>query len=1191
LIVGLHDAATLDISNGSIVDNSFESYIGRLAGSDGTVTVRDTGSLFNVSSDLAVGYEGTGRLVIENGALVSVGRRTMLGYRGGTGTLTLDGGTLDTGGFLSPIDALLGTGTVNTGGIVSDLDLVFDATTSLQQQVLLNSLPGQNVTLNIDVTKANAVAMGAGYAGAGSLTIADGVQIQNRRGFIGYLAGSNGSVNVAGAGSQWTNASLLEIGTGGAGSLTISDGGLVNAQAIYAGKEAGGTGEILVTGSGSVLNVSAEVQLGFEGSGAMRIEDGGMVDVDVRTLLTPGLGSLNLDNGTLKTGGLFAAAQAITGTGTIQAASIVSDMDFVFDATNGLQQQWVLDALPGQNVLIDLDASVAENNRDMGAGLAGFGSLTIADGVVLKSDKGFLGYNAGSQGTGTVTGAGSQWHATKHLYIGSSGAGTLRIEDGGEVFAESLTLAEYAGATSDVTVTGVGSQMTAYDSFFIGKHADATLRILDGGSVVVRDGGSDVLAQTRVAYAAGVSGTIRVDGSGSRFVIEETRNDFNLGDVGTGQLIITNGGSATISSDSFFANAADSMADVRIDGPGSRLHLERRADFGVAGHATVDVSAGAELSTRSGFLLGITADSSGTLNVSGPNTRMNVSGGINLGIAGAASLNIDQAAIATLGTNLVIGSSTGANASVMLQGVGSQLVVAHDITIARGNDTTAVFEVLDSGYVGSEAASIGNGYNASGTAIVSGSGSLWNIERDLTLARNSGGTLRIEDGAVVNARGLTSTYYTTNTGSFETFATIHLDNGTLNTGGILASANRLRGNGTINTYGFVADADLVFDAPGLTTASIVYDTLPDQNVTINLDTVRSLDYPVSTFLGVGYTEAGSLTIENGSAIESVYGHLGYRSGATGTAVVRGSNSQWNVLNTLKFGERGEGKLDILDGASVTGTDVYIGDQAGSTGSVLLEGSNSHWRLYGVLRVGHHGEGSLTIRDGVTLFNREQSTYPGADYTRIGDAAGSGTITVQGQGSKLTTPYLQVGRGAAGQLNILDGGVVNADVQAATIHQGQVRGAIFFDDGTLNTDTLIAPGSTHSGVGTIHTVSYLTDVDMFFSGTGLGQGILERTPGERIVINVDASTPGNGSQDITAGYIESGSISIENGAEVFSRQGYAGLQARSHGVITVTGSGSHWYTTGSIYVGLLGTGALNLRDRYTQKSICQRSQRD
>ena len=58
------------------------------------------------------------------------------------------------------------------------------------------------------------------------------------------------------------------------------------------------------------------------------------------------------------------------------------------------------------------------NSRDMYVGESGSGTLSITGGgLVSNAEIGYVGYNSGSTGRVTVTGAGSTWNSSSDLYI------------------------------------------------------------------------------------------------------------------------------------------------------------------------------------------------------------------------------------------------------------------------------------------------------------------------------------------------------------------------------------------------------------------------------------------------------------------------------------------------------------------------------------------------------------------------------------------------------------------------------------------------------------------------------------------------------------------------------------------------------------------------------------------------------
>ena len=128
----------------------------------------------------------------------------------------------------------------------------------------------------------------------------------------------------------------------------------------------------------------------------------------------------------------------MTGTATVNAKGIVSDgYNFVFDSPGSLVQTVPITDSQSGTVTVNLDLSTAPaNNGPLGAGNAGNASMTITNGQTVQSTGGYFGFRAGSNGTATVSGAGTYWNLTSSSYplaIGSNGTGSLSVTGGATV--------------------------------------------------------------------------------------------------------------------------------------------------------------------------------------------------------------------------------------------------------------------------------------------------------------------------------------------------------------------------------------------------------------------------------------------------------------------------------------------------------------------------------------------------------------------------------------------------------------------------------------------------------------------------------------------------------------------------------------------------------------------------------------
>ena len=349
-----------------------------------------------------------------------------------------------------------------------------------------------------------------GYEGDGALEITDGGSVTYTASYVGYEAGSHGAVTVSGAGSTWTNSWLipsattdLYVGYEGDGALEIADAGVVSNTSGYIGYESGSGGAVTVSGAGSTWTNSEGLCIGRYGNGTLTIADGGLVEVvgDTYTAkYADSAGVVNFDNGTLTTGGFLGV---VSGTGTINTKGLVIDADLLFDTNHGLTQTATLDG-PGRNIKVNLDV---DGSRSMGVGYGGNGSMQILDGLTVPSTSGYLGYQFGSTGVVTVSGAESAW-IHNDLYVGYGGDGRLEITSGAAVMSKRSYIGYETGSTGVVTVDQTGSTWYSSDSVHIGQYGDGVVSITDSGAVTNRK-------DSRIGHYSGSSGVVTVSGSGA----------------------------------------------------------------------------------------------------------------------------------------------------------------------------------------------------------------------------------------------------------------------------------------------------------------------------------------------------------------------------------------------------------------------------------------------------------------------------------------------------------------------------------------------------------------------------------------------------------------------------------------------------------------------------------------------------
>jgi T5SS/PEP-CTERM-associated repeat protein/autotransporter-associated beta strand protein len=202
----------------------------------------------------------------------------------------------------------------------------------------------------------------------------------------------------------------LTVGANGTGTLTIQNGGTLADSFGTVGNLPGGVGTVTVTGAGSNWSTAGSVVVGGLGTGILTIQDGGTVN---------------------SAGGSVGLSAGSTGTVTV----------------TGPGSGWFNGPSGGLNI-----------------GAFGTGTLTIANGATVFNFTAFtanIGQGAGSQGTVTVTGAGSSWINSSGVNIGNLGTGTLTIADSG-VVAGPVTIATNAGSTGTLNIgAGAGNPAAA----------------------------------------------------------------------------------------------------------------------------------------------------------------------------------------------------------------------------------------------------------------------------------------------------------------------------------------------------------------------------------------------------------------------------------------------------------------------------------------------------------------------------------------------------------------------------------------------------------------------------------------------------------------------------------------------------------------------------------------------------------
>ena len=188
----------------------------------------------------------------------------------------------------------------------------------------------------------------------------------------------------------------------------------------------------------------------------------------------------------------------------------------------------------------------------------------------------------------------------------------------------------------------------------------------------------------------------------------------------------------------------------------------------------------------------------------------------------------------------------------------------------------------------------------------------------------------------------------------------------------------------------------------------------------------------SVVIGVEDGSNGTLTILNAGMAQSDSGTIGSNTGSVGSVLVSGLGSTWNLSANRGFiiGESGRGTLRIDDGGAVHSGQGILGWVAGSDGSAIVSGRTTVWDPFNNIYVGFEGTGDLRVLDGASVRTVGSSAPGAAASIYIGNQAGGvGTVTVSSTTADISTltasDRIEIGSAGTGTLNISKGGLAVA----------------------------------------------------------------------------------------------------------------------------------------------------------------------
>ncbi len=488
IALGQTGTATLTVAGGGTVksasaDSRALSALssGRNAGSSATLKVTGTGSSVTAAGYTYFGRAGTANVTIDQGGTFTGGQAAS---GDGTGVNAVQGVAIGVGS--TTLDYLGNTNTVYAGGTGTAAVATGGTLHSLGD--LIVGQRGSTGNLTIDGATSIALAdrlvgigTGTDRAGAvGTVTVQNGGTLRGTGAVNGsaaiYLAndaGSTGTLIVTGVGSLAdAGTTRIVVGGVGTGALAISNGGHATASssgytdtesAFSVGRSVGGVGTTTIDGAGSQLVVAGQAAIAGGNSGT------GLAAGGIATLSATVGGLFKATSLALFKGGTLsvdAASTVAIGTGSGTAGRITVDAAGSVVTQGGT----INGAIADQGSLINAGGALTINGNVSGTGAIGVGAGlltvngTIGAEAVTFSAPGATLRSKGLTGSGSVTG----FQLGDSVDLAGSTTATLTTSGGVTSLhpgTGSLTLAPAAAGTAyKLYGDGQGGQQVLLDA-------------------------------------------------------------------------------------------------------------------------------------------------------------------------------------------------------------------------------------------------------------------------------------------------------------------------------------------------------------------------------------------------------------------------------------------------------------------------------------------------------------------------------------------------------------------------------------------------------------------------------------------------------------------------------------------------------------------------------------------------------
>ena len=639
------------------------------------------------------------------------------------------------------------------------------------------------------------------------------------------------------------------------------------------------------------------------------------------------------------------------------------------------------------------------------------------------------------------------------LDIGFANLGYFVVA-GGTLTTGSSAIGTLAGITGSVMVSGSGTRWINNGSLSIGEFGK--------GDLYVRMGGLVTTGAMTLGLNSGASGLVTVGGGSLA-----SAGDLVVGHAGEGTLYVSD--LVTVGNNTFIGKEAGSQGTVIVDG--ASLISTGSLLVGDRGHGILRVGVGG-LVRSTDTVIGMWDGSSGEVIVGGAGSTL-TTGALRIGTFGSGKLVIIGGRVTSNADPVLIGAAT-----VEVSGTG--ILDASTIPLHAGFGNASVINIQFGGTILSRGATLGasSAAGSSSTVTAFGADSTWSNRGDFVVGDYGNGTLRIAmGGQVANtgdgfiARQAGSTGAVSISGAVSTWT----GTGWLITG----AASSWTGTGGLTVGEWGAGVLTLADGGRLVVPSVQVASKPGSSGTLVIGAAAG-----QTAAAAGILDASTVTFGSGSGT-IVFNHTdaGYLFSAeisgngtvnqlAGTTILTGANTYTGGTTiasgaTLQIGNGGTSGSVAGDVAN-NGTLVFARADASTFGSEISGAGNVLVRSGIVAVTGNNTHtGGTTIASGATL----QIGNGGASGAVAGNIAALGTLILN-LSSAVTYGGVLSGNGLVRQVG--SGSTMLTGDSSGFAGNTRVEGGILSVNGRLGGTLTVLAGGQLQGTGTIS--------DVILSGT-------------------------------------------------------------------------------------------------------------